>query len=140
MNMRNSQGICSDVSLTVYHWSFMPTATPRKSTTATPRKRRTRKATAPKAVKTVSKPTIKEVKQMTVEKVETPVTPVRPTPLLKFEDYQKDFKIRVEIHNYEINELIKDCKWVYEQTKPLVKQGYDYVVSSYNRAFSTVSE
>tara|TARA_B100001250_G_scaffold110902_1_gene93656 strand:- start:1224 stop:1607 length:384 start_codon:yes stop_codon:yes gene_type:complete len=115
------------VSLTPYNWSFMPTATPRKSTSTTPRKRRTRKATAPKAVKTV--PTIKEVKQMTVE------TPVRPTPLLKFEDYQKDFNIRLEIHNYEIKELIKDIKWVYEQSKPLVKQGYDYVVSSYNRAF-----
>jgi len=102
----------------------MPTATPRKTASTTPRKRRTRKATAK------VQPTIKEVKQMTVE------TPVRPTPLLKFEDYQKDFNIRLEIHNYEIKELIKDIKWVYEQTKPFVKQGSDYVVSSYKRAFA----
>ena len=103
----------------------MPTATPRKTTSTTPRKRRSRKATAPKAVKTVkSTPIIKEVKTVTVK------TPVRPTTLLKSVDYINDIKIRFEIHNYEVNALINDIKWSYNQVK-------DYVVSVYNREFAT---
>ena len=94
----------------------MPTA--RKTSTATPRKRRTRKA----PVKT--QPTIKEVKKMTVE------TPVRPTTLLKSSDYINDIKIRFDIHNYEVNALINDIKWSYNQVR-------DYVVSVYNREFAT---
>ncbi len=104
----------------------MPTATPRKSTTATPRKRRTRKATAPKtAVTPVKQTTIKkEVKTVTVK------TPVRPSTLLKTEDYINDIKIRFEIHNYEVNALINDIKWSYNQVR-------DYVVTVYNREFAT---
>ena len=104
----------------------MPTATPRKtSTPTTPRKRRSRKATAPKAVKTVKSTTIKkEVKTVTVK------TPVRPTTLLKSSDYINDIKIRFDIHNYEVNALINDIKWSYNQVR-------DYVVSVYNREFAT---
>ena len=104
----------------------MPTATPRKSTTtATARKRRTRKATAPKtAVKSVKQTPIKEVKKVTVK------TPVRPTTLLKSSDYINDIKIRFDIHNYEVNALINDIKWSYNQVR-------DYVVSVYNREFAT---
>ena len=98
--------------------------------TRSPRKTATKK-TAVTAKKSTAKVTVTET-----PKTVTPSAPVRPDTLLKFEDYQKDFKLRLEIHNYEINELIKDCKWVYEQSKPLVKQGYDYVVASYNRAFN----
>ena len=102
----------------------MPTATPRKTTSTTTRKRRSRKATAPKtAVKTVSTP-IKEVKKVTVK------TPVRPTTLLKSSDYINDIKIRFDIHNYEVNALINDIKWSYNQVR-------DYVVSVYNREFAT---
>ena len=102
----------------------MPTATPRKSTTTTPRKRRTRKATAPKtAVKSVKQTPIKEVKKVTVK------TPVRPTTLLKSSDYINDIKIRFDIHNYEVNALINDIKWSYNQVR-------DYVVTVYNREFA----
>jgi len=108
--------------LTYHH--YMPTATPRKTTSTTTRKRRSRKATAPKtAVKTVSTP-IKEVKKVTVK------TPVRPSTLLKTEDYINDIKIRFEIHNYEVNALINDIKWSYNQVR-------DYVVTVYNREFAT---
>mgnify|MGYP001471463094 FL=1 len=108
--------------LTYHH--YMPTATPRKTTSTTTRKRRSRKATAPKtAVKTVSTP-IKEVKKVTVK------TPVRPTTLLKSSDYINDIKIRFDIHNYEVNALINDIKWSYNQVR-------DYVVSVYNREFAT---
>ena len=104
----------------------MPTATPRKTTSTTPRKRRSRKATAPKtAVKTVKQtPIKKEVKTVTVK------TPVRPTTLLKSSDYINDIKIRFDIHNYEVNALINDIKWSYNQVR-------DYVVSVYNREFAT---
>ena len=102
----------------------MPTATPRKSTTTTPRKRRTRKATAPKtAVKSVKQTPIKEVKKVTVK------TPVRPSTLLKTEDYINDIKIRFEIHNYEVNALINDIKWGYKQVS-------DYVVTIYKQEFA----
>ena len=98
----------------------MPTATPRKTaSTTTTRKRRSRKATAPKAVKTV-------IKEVTV----TVKTPVRPTTLLKSSDYINDIKIRFDIHNYEVNALINDIKWSYNQVR-------DYVVTVYNREFAT---
>jgi len=95
----------------------MPTATARKSTSTTPRKRRTRKAP-------VKQTPIKEVKKVTVK------TPVRPTTLLKSSDYINDIKIRFDIHNYEVNALINDIKWSYNQVR-------DYVVSVYNREFAT---
>ena len=93
----------------------MPVA--KKTTSATPRKRRTRKAP-------VKQTPIKEVKKVTVK------TPVRPSTLLKTEDYINDIKIRFEIHNYEVNALINDIKWSYNQVR-------DYVVSVYNREFAT---
>ena len=101
----------------------MPTATPRTTTSTTTRKRRSRKATAPKAV-TVKQTPIKEVKTVTVK------TPVRPSTLLKSSDYINDIKIRFDIHNYEVNALINDIKWSYNQVR-------DYVVSVYNREFAT---
>ena len=95
----------------------MPTATARKSTSTTPRKRRTRKAP-------VKQTPIKEVKTVTVK------TPVRPSTLLKSSDYINDIKIRFDIHNYEVNALINDIKWSYNQVR-------DYVVTVYNREFTT---
>ena len=95
----------------------MPTATARKSTSTTPRKRRTRKAP-------VKQTPIKVVKTVTVK------TPVRPSTLLKSSDYINDIKIRFDIHNYEVNALINDIKWSYNQVR-------DYVVTVYNREFTT---
>ena len=88
----------------------MPTATARKSTSTTPRKRRTRKAP--------------------VKQVKTVETNVRRSTLLKSTDYINDIKIRFDIHNYEVNALINDIKWSYNQVR-------DYVVSVYNREFAT---
>jgi|TARA_B100001093_G_scaffold423419_1_gene416314 hypothetical protein len=94
----------------------MPTATARKSTSTTPRKRRTRKA---------------PVKQTPIKEVTVTVkTPVRPSTLLKSSDYINDIKIRFDIHNYEVNALINDIKWSYNQVR-------DYVVTVYNREFAT---
>ena len=94
----------------------MPTATARKSTSTTPRKRRTRKA---------------PVKQTPIKEVTVTVkTPVRPSTLLKSSDYINDIKIRFDIHNYEVNALINDIKWSYNQVR-------DYVVTVYAREFAT---
>ena len=94
----------------------MPTATARKSTSTTPRKRRTRKA---------------PVKQTPIKEVTVTVkTPVRPSTLLKSSDYINDIKIRFDIHNYEVNALINDIKWSYNQVR-------DYVVTVYTREFAT---
>ena len=93
----------------------MPVA--KKTTSATPRKRRTRKAPVKQTI-------TKKVTQVTVK------TPVRPTTLLKSSDYINDIKIRFDIHNYEVNALINDIKWCYNQVR-------DYVVSVYNREFAT---
>ena len=94
----------------------MPTATARKSTSTTPRKRRTRKA---------------PVKQTPIKEVTVTVkTPVRPSTLLKTSDYINDIKIRFDIHNYEVNALINDIKWSYNQVR-------DYVVTVYTREFAT---
>ena len=94
----------------------MPTATARKSTSTTPRKRRTRKA---------------PVKQTPIKEVTVTVKiPVRPSTLLKTSDYINDIKIRFDIHNYEVNALINDIKWSYNQVR-------DYVVTVYTREFAT---
>ena len=86
----------------------MPVA--KKTTSATTRKRRTRKAP--------------------VNQVKTVETIVRPTTLLKSTDYINDIKIRWNIHTYEVNALINDIKWSYNQVR-------DYVVTVYNREFAT---
>ena len=92
----------------------MPVA--KKTTSTATRKRRTRKA---------------PVKQTPIKEVTVTVkTPVRPSTLLKSSDYINDIKIRFDIHNYEVNALINDIKWSYNQVR-------DYVVTVYNREFAT---
>ena len=44
---------------------------------------------------------------------------VRPSaPLIQWKDYQRDFKNRLDIHNYEIQELIKDMTKMIDFLKP----------------------
>ena len=38
----------------------------------------------------------------------------RPEPLLSFSDYLEDFKIRVKIHNYEVEKLYNDVKFMFD--------------------------
>ena len=85
----------------------MPVA--KKTTSATTRKRRTRKAP--------------------VNQVKTVETNVRPTTLLKSTDYINDIKIRWSIHTYELNALVNDIKWSYNQVS-------NYVVKVYQQEFA----
>ena len=68
---------------------------------------------------------------------ETKPSATRPEqPNLTYVDYVEDFKIRVKIHNYEVNELWQDSKRFYQSAKPVVGKAIDYVKESYDRAFN----
>ena len=68
---------------------------------------------------------------------ETKPSTTRPEqPNLTYVDYVEDFKIRVKIHNYEVNELWQDSKRFYQSAKPVVVKAIDYVKESYDRAFN----
>ena len=56
-----------------------------------------------------------------------------PKPNLSFNDYKEDFKVRLEIHNYEINELLADVKKVWNFSEPYVKQATNYTVKTFNQ-------
>ena len=99
-----------------------PAATPTKT-----RKTRTRK-TSPTATRKVATPTAKKpaVKKVTVTsfksgKVVSKVTTLkRPSTarLISPEKYLKDISTRWAIHNYEIQELLKDFTKGFETVKP----------------------
>tara|TARA_Y100000022_G_C13071817_1_gene293717 strand:+ start:479 stop:664 length:186 start_codon:yes stop_codon:yes gene_type:complete len=38
----------------------------------------------------------------------------RPETLLSFADYVEDFKVRVEIHNYEVKKLSQDIQFIFD--------------------------
>ncbi len=59
--------------------------------------------------------------------------PTAPKPNLSFNDYKEDFKVRLEIHNYEINALLVDVKKAYEFASPYVKQATNYTVKAFNQ-------
>ena len=78
-------------------------------------------------------------KPIEIKKVTETPTParVRPEkPNLSFEDYSADVKVRWEIHQWETQELWKDCVWSYQQLKPIVQKGYTYCLETYNKTFN----
>ena len=104
----------------------MPVKSPAANPTKT-RKTRTRK-TSPTATRKVATPTAKKpaVKKVTVTsfkggKVVSKVTTLkRPSTarLISPEKYLKDISTRWAIHNYEIQELIRDFTKGFEAVKP----------------------
>ena len=108
-----------------------PAATPTKT-----RKTRTRK-TSPTATRKVATPTAKKpaVKKVTVTsfksgKVVSKVTTLkRPSTarLISPEKYLKDISTRWAIHNYEIQELLKDFTKGFEAVKPYHAQVVKFV-------------
>ena len=108
-----------------------------------------RRSTANKSAKAASAPvkrspsvqtTVTKYSQpLEIKKVTETPTParVRPQkPNLSLEDYKADVKVRWEIHQWETQELWKDCVWGYQQTKPIIQKVYTYCIESYNRAFN----
>ena len=89
---------------------FMPTATTSTPTVkATAPKKRVRKAAAPKAKKSVAK--ITKVKSTEIKRPST-------SRLITFERYSKDIQTRWQIHQFEIQELIKDFTKAFNFVKP----------------------
>ena len=99
--------------------------------------RRTRKATT-KSVATV---TATKYTQPVVNKMtKTPVKSRPEQPNISWNDYVADAKVRWEIHQWETKELWNDCKWVYNNTKPIVTKVVNYCKDSYERAFNQDSK
>ncbi len=59
--------------------------------------------------------------------------PTAPKPNLSFNDYKEDFKVRLAIHNYEVNALLVDVKKAYEFASPYVKLATNYTVKTFNQ-------
>ena len=91
-----------------------------------------RRSTARKSAKAVSTPVIKST---------TPTANRPEKPNLSLEDYKADFKVRWQIHTYEVNELGSDIKKGYEYVLPIVKKLVNYSTETYKNLqtrFATV--
>ena len=111
-------------------------ATRRRSTATKSAKAASASVTKSPSVKTT---VTKYSQPLEIKKVTETPTParVRPgKPNLSLEDYRADVKVRWEIHQWETQELWKDCVWSYQQIKPIAQQVYTYCIESYNRAFN----
>ena len=90
-----------------------------------------RRTTARKSAKAASTPVIKS----------TPTVNRPEKPNLSLEDYKADFKVRWQIHTYEVNELGSDIKKGYEYVLPIVKKVVNYSTETYKNLqtrFATV--
>ena len=79
-----------------------------------------------------------EIKKVTETPIPAKDRPAKPN--LTLEDYRADVKVRWEIHQWETQELWKDCVWGYQQTKPVIQKVVTYCVDSYNRAFNETEQ
>ena len=123
----------------------MPVAaksTPSKARRTTPRKPRATKKATTKSVASVATvtPNLNSEKPAIKKVTETKVNLRPEKPNLSFDDYVADAKVRWEIHQWETKELWNDCKWVYNNTKPIVIKVVDYCKESYERAFNQDSK
>ena len=119
----------------------MPVAaksTPSKARRTTTRKPRATKKATTKSVASVATvtPNLNSEKPAIKKVTETKVNLRPEKPNLSFDDYVADAKVRWEIHQWETKELWNDCKWGYNQLKPIVIKVVDYCKKSYDRAFN----
>ena len=112
-----------------------------------------RRSTATKSAKAATTETVTKIpsvvtkvtkysKPIEIKKVtETPTkarrfATTRPEkPNISMEEYVTDFKLRMQINNYEVMEFLVDCKNFYNITSPKVVQFYNFVkekVQSFN--------
>ena len=105
------------------------TATASKSTAAKPaRKTRTRKATT-KKTPSVNKVTVTTYKGGKAVQKKSEFTRPSTARLITWERYQKDILTRWQIHQYEIQELVKD-----------IKKGFDLVTPYHSELVKTVKQ
>ena len=107
-------------------------ATRRRSTATKSAKAATTVETVTKTPSVVTKVT-KYSKPLEIKKVtETPTktrrfAPTRPDePKISLEEYVSDFKIRMQINNYEVMEFLEDCKKWYNSASPYVVKAFNY--------------
>ena len=86
-------------------------------TTTNSRKRRSRKSAA-KVTPTAKAVVVKEVQEI-----------APPAPKLTLADYREDIQARIRIHNYEVNNLVKDVQKGYNFILPFGKKAYNYVTN-----------
>ena len=108
-------------------------ATRRRSTATKSAKAATTVETVTKTPSVVTKVT-KYSKPIEIKKVtETPTktrrfATTRPDePKISLEEYVSDFKIRMQINNYEVMEFLEDVKKFYNTTSPHVVKFYNYM-------------
>ena len=108
-------------------------ATRRRSTATKSAKAATTVETVTKTPSVVTKVT-KYSKPIEIKKVtETPTktrrfATTRPDePKISLEEYVSDFKVRMQINNYEVMEFFEDVKKFYNTTSPHVVKFYTYV-------------
>ena len=108
-------------------------ATRRRSTATKSAKAATTVETVTKTPSVVTKVT-KYSKPIEIKKVtETPTKTRRfatsrpDEPKISLEEYVSDFKIRMQINNYEVMEFLEDVKKFYNTTSPHVVKFYTYV-------------
>ncbi len=123
----------------------MPVAaksTPSKARRTTTRKPRATKKATTKSVASVATvtPNLNSEKPAIKKVTETKVNLRPEKPNLSWNDYVSDAKVRWEIHQWETKELWNDCKWVYNNAKPIVIKVVDYCKDSYERAFNQDSK
>ena len=112
--------------------------------TSAPRKT-AKAASAPvKKSPSVQPSVTKYSKPIELKKVTETPTParVRPEkPNLSLEDYKADFKVRWQIHTYEVNELAADVKKAYQFASPYVTKAVKFTTETYKNLqtrFATV--
>jgi|LUMU01.1.fsa_nt_gb hypothetical protein len=123
----------------------MPVAaksTPSKARRTTTRKPRATKKATTKSVASVATvtPNLNSEKPAIKKVTETKVNLRPEKPNLSFDDYVADAKVRWQIHQWETKELWNDCKWVYNNAKPIVIKVVNYCKESYERAFNQDSK
>ena len=103
----------------------------RRRSTATKSAKAATTQTVTKTPSVVTKVT-KYSKPIEIKKVtETPskkrrFAPTRPEkPNISLEEYVTDFKLRMQINNYEVMEFLVDCKKFYDTTSPHVVKLYN---------------
>ena len=108
-------------------------ATRRRSTATKSAKAATTVETVTKTPSVVTKVT-KYSKPIEIKKVtETPTktrrfATTRPDePKISLEEYVSDFKVRMQINNYEVMEFFEDVKKFYNTTSPHVVKFYNYM-------------
>ena len=86
-----------------------------------------------------SKPEIKKVTE-TPTKTRRFATTRPEEPKITLEEYISDFKIRMQINNYEVMEFLEDCKRWYNLASPHVVNAFNFTKEKFQEFTATPEE